>query len=337
MRAPTPRKDIYPLYWQFAAKRQQAYNNRLNGAPRPWSEDPILERYKFCNVYRAADRVSQYLIRDVIYDANNQVEAADKLFQIVAFRLFSRNETWDGLVARLGRQPLLEDLASGALETALDNIKAVHGTLYTGAFILCAADSYGGGTKHRNHLGLLRDMFFESGFAPFALQARSLEAIVRRLEGFPLLGRFMSYQIATDLNYSDLMDFDENSFTQAGPGALRGIEKIFEDRGGYSPEQIVMQMVERQDEEFAKLGLKFDGLFGRKLHAVDCQGLFCEVDKYCREAAPQLVSNRSRIKAQFSPKADVPQPFFPPKWALDLKQPADSRRIAAVGIDRRVG
>ena len=322
---PTPRPGIYPLYWQFAAKRQQAFYNRLAGAPRPWSDDPILERYKFCNVYRAADRVSQYLIRDVIYDADNSCEAADRLFQIVAFRLFSRNETWDGLRLRLGngtaRQPLLEDLASGALEAALDDIRQVHGTLYTGAFILCAADSYGGGAKHRNHLALLRDMFFESAFAPFVLAAQSLQAIVRRLEGFPLIGRFMSYQIATDLNYSDLIDFDENSFTQAGPGALRGIEKAFEDRGGLSPEQVVMRMVETQDEEFARLeseqGLRFGGLFGRRLHAIDCQGLFCEVDKYCREAAPHLTSNRSRIKAQFLPKAAVPAPFFPPKWGIN--------------------
>ncbi len=33
--------------------------------PFPWAEDSILRAYKFCNVYRATDRVSQYLIRDV--------------------------------------------------------------------------------------------------------------------------------------------------------------------------------------------------------------------------------------------------------------------------------
>ena len=33
------------------------------GPEGPWTEDPILDRYKFCNTYRAADRVSQYLIR----------------------------------------------------------------------------------------------------------------------------------------------------------------------------------------------------------------------------------------------------------------------------------
>ena len=58
-------------------------------------------------------------------------------------------------------------------------------------------------------------------------------------------------------------------------------------------------MVERQDEEFARLELPFHGLFGRKLHGIDCQGLFCELDKYCREAVPELTSARSRIKAKY--------------------------------------
>ena len=34
-----------------------------------------------------------------------------------------------------------------------------------------------------------------------------------------------------------------------------------------------MLMVERLDDEFKRLGLRFKGLWGRKLHAVDRQGL----------------------------------------------------------------
>jgi hypothetical protein len=58
-------------------------------------------------------------------------------------------------------------------------------------------------------------------------------------------------------------------------------------------------MVERQEEEFARLDLPFAGLFGRQLHGIDCQGLFCELDKYCREAVPELASARCRIKARY--------------------------------------
>src|SRR5258706_4099479 len=86
--APAPRRGVYELYWTFASRRQAAFERRLNGDPPPWSDDPILQAFKFCNVFRAADRVSQYMIRDVAY-ASNAGDHADLIFQIVAFRTFS--------------------------------------------------------------------------------------------------------------------------------------------------------------------------------------------------------------------------------------------------------
>jgi hypothetical protein len=129
----------------------------------------------------------------------------------------------------------------------------------------------------------------------------------------------MAYQTAIDLNYSELVDFSENDYTQAGPGALRGLKKAFESLGDYSPTDAILWMVERQELEFSKLDLPFNGLFGRRLHAIDCQGLFCELDKYCREAAPELRSNRSRIKARFSASREPLPLFFPPKWGLSTQ------------------
>ena len=139
------------------------------------------------------------------------------------------------------------------------------------------------------------------------------------------MGDFMSYQIAIDLNYSDLINFSENEFTQPGPGALRGIKKVFEDPGDYTPSEIILWMAENQLHEFERLNLSFDGLWGRPLQAIDCQGLFCETDKYCREAAPQLTSARTRIKARFSAKSGPLQLFFPPKWGINQRLPAENR------------
>lgn len=317
VRKPVIRPGIYDHYWRFAAGRQAIFNARAAGKPGPWTDDPILARYKFCNTFRAADRVSQYLIRDVI-EAGKQLDAADILFQIIAFRLFSKNETWQGLIERLGHAPLLEDLASGAFGDALEELPR---PIYTSAFILCAASPYGIMPKHRTHEALLRDMFFDRKMAPQLLNAPSLEAVVKLLQTLPLIGPFMGYQIAIDLNYSDLFTFSENDYTQAGPGALRGIAKCFSDTGGMKPADIIMWMVDNQEAEFARLGLEFGGLFGRRLHAIDCQGLFCETDKYCREAAPHLASNRMRIKAQFAENAAPLKLFFPPKWGINDKLP----------------
>lgn len=313
---PQPRLGVYELYWTFASRRQAAFEARLTGKTWPWTDDRILQAFKFCNVFRAADRVSQFMIRDVAYGQDAQSTARDRAFQIVAFRTFSKIETWLGVTEVLGGAPRIEHLRTGAFERALDHVKAASGGLYTGAFILCANKAFGFDEKHRNHVGLFKHMFLEKACAERILQAPSLEDVVGLLQSFPLLGPFMAYQTAIDLNYSDLLNFSENDYTQAGPGALRGLKKAFSTLGDYTPAETILWMVERQDQEFERLGLPFSGLFGRKLHGIDCQGLFCELDKYCREAVPELTSARSRIKAKYvATKGDI-ELFFPPKWGL---------------------
>src|SRR5690348_5802196 len=95
-RPPTPRPHIYDLYWYFASERQRVFEKRLVGELAPWTDDVILQTYKFCNVFRAADRVSQYMIHDVCYDETPHGDE-DRLFQIVAFRTFSKIETWEAV------------------------------------------------------------------------------------------------------------------------------------------------------------------------------------------------------------------------------------------------
>jgi hypothetical protein len=328
--APFPRKEVYDLYWHFAAERQRAFEHRVEGQPRPWSNDRILQEYKFCNVYRASDRVSQYMIREVCYH-DDPCTAEDRLFQIIAFRTFSKITTWQSLRQFIGHYPTLDDLANGSFGEGLEWAKIQNSGLYTGAFILCATDAYGQSSKHRNHVELFRHMFLKDELGIRLLEASSLRQIYDELHSYPLIGDFMAYQIAIDLNYSALINFSENEFTQAGPGALRGIKKCFEDLGGYTPTEIILWMVEHQQEEFDRLGLPFHGLWGRPLHAIDCQGLFCETDKYCREAIPELASARKRIKARFTPTVDPIQLFFPPKWGINGVLPEN----AVFGVDHQ--
>lgn len=323
MRQPAPRPGVYEIYWKFAAERQRVFEARVEGRPWPWTDDPILQEYKFCNVFRAADRVSQYMIRDVAYREDDSTPQ-DRLFQIVAFRTFSNTHTWDSVTKYLGRSPRIEDLATGALEDALNSTKQGNGGLYTGAFILCATNAYGRSSKHLNHVELFKDMFINARLAEQLLTASSFQQVYDWLHEFPLMGDFMSYQTAIDLNYSEHINFPENDFTQAGPGALRGMKKVFEHFGGLTPAEIIMWMVEHQDTEFDRLGLEFNGLWGRKLHAIDAQGLFCETDKYCRVAVPDLRSARSRIKKRFGADPASLKLFFPPKWGLNDRIPTSA-------------
>ena len=141
--------------------------------------------------------------------------------------------------------------------------------------------------------------------------------VFEAIKGYPLMGDFMSYQLAIDINYSEVTDFSESSFVRPGPGALRGLKKVFISLGDLRPDEAIMWMVDHQGEEFERHGHDFPGLFGRPLQAIDCQGLFCEVDKYCREAVPWLASSRTRIKQKFVAAGLPINYFFPPKWAIN--------------------
>lgn len=263
------------------------------------------------------------MIREVCYH-DEPCSPEDRLFQIVAFRTFSKIDTWRSVRHSLGRYPTLDDLADGSFDEALGHAKARNGGLYTGAFILCAADAYGQSSKHRNHIELFRHMFLKDDLGGRLQEIRSLRQVYDELHSYPLMGDFMAYQTAIDLNYSTIINFSENEFAQAGPGALRGIRKCFEHLGDYSPMETIFWMVDHQEEELARLGLPFHGLWGRPLHAIDCQGLFCETDKYCRQAAPELTSARRRIKARFTPATEPIRLFFPPKWGINGRLPENS-------------
>ena len=68
--SPALSTEVFDTYWSFLIERQRILFKRLQGAPPPWTLDPILGSYRFTNVYRATDRVSQYLIRNVIYSGD---------------------------------------------------------------------------------------------------------------------------------------------------------------------------------------------------------------------------------------------------------------------------
>jgi hypothetical protein len=315
---PVVRPEVHDTYWRFAARRHEIFLKRFRGDPKPWSEDEILRRYKFCNTYRATDRVSQYMIREVIYgEGVGDLDPEDIFLRIVLFRLFSKEATWDALEEATGgvRRATLNVEPLGDL---LEDLRS-RGPIYTAAFILAAPSSYGHKAKHRNHLALVADMFRRGGLGASLGRAKSLDDVFEALTSYPMIGPFLGYQIAIDLNYSAELDFDENEFTMPGPGALRGIEKVFSDTAGHTPQELIMRMVDRQEEEFARLGLKFEGLFKRPLKAIDCQGLFCETDKYSRAAFPHLKSNRVRIKQEFTPSSSPLELFFPPKWEINEK------------------
>jgi len=288
---------------------------RISGSPLPWTTNPIISHYKFTNAFRASDRTSQYLIRNVIYSESYSL--VDTVFRILLFKLFNKIDTWELLVRSLGKIQYA-DFDWRQCDDVLTRALATGTRIYSAAYIMPTGHGPNRDRKHRMHLALLRRMLVEQ--LPARLRdANTMNEAYELLLAYPTIGPFLAYQFVTDLNYSDHFSFDEMEFVMPGPGARDGLRKCFSDFGDFSEQEIIRWVTENQEEAFAVRELTECKLWGRPLHLIDCQNLFCEVDKYARVAHPEVVglSKRTRIKQRFEPKSSLPMPWYPPKWEIN--------------------
>jgi hypothetical protein len=329
---------VFDTYWRFAAARQALYEARLRGQAPPWTDDPILQQHRFTNCYRAADRVSQFLISEVIYAGPREPD--DVVFRILLFKMFNRISTWQLLKAAVG-EVCWREYDFGRYEQVLTAAFASGERLYSAAYVV-PPPALGETRKHANHLRLL-EIMMSTDVTKEVSTAGSLRAAFEILRSYPAIGNFLAYQYLIDLNYSPVLDYGEMEFVVPGPGARDGIRKCFGPAADGLESEIIRYMADCQEEHFNRLGLRFSGLRGRRLQLIDCQNLFCEVDKYARVAHPAVrgISGRTRIKQLFRPLPEHVPAWFPPKWGINEGAtrpsprcwPATTRnRRAAVGM-----
>jgi hypothetical protein len=308
---------VYNTYWEFISKRQDIFFKRINNTEYPWSNDDILNNYKFTNVYRATDRVSQFMMRNIIYKGSQEPD--ELFFRIVLFKIFNRISTWEFLQEELG-EISFKNYSFKAYDKLLLEVLKNKEPIYSPAYIMASGKSaFGKERKHQNHLLLIEKMINDK--LPHTLQqCKSMKDVYELLLSYPTIGEFLAYQYTIDLNYSTLINFSEMEFVKAGPGAKDGITKCFTTLGDYNYEDIIKMMADNQETEFERLGIEFQNLGGRNLQLIDCQNVFCEVDKYSRVFHPEIVgvSKRTRIKQKF--KIETKEQinyFFPPKWGIN--------------------
>ena len=279
-------------------------------------DDPILAHYKFTNAYRASDRVSQYLIRNVVYEGPQSPE--EVFFRTILFKLFNKIETWELLKAAFGEVEY-SSYSFDAYDRVLFQELTARRAIYSAAYIMPSAGRvFGYPEKHRNHLKLIERMM-EDELPEKIAEARTMRDAFGLLRSYPSIGDFLAYQFVTDLNYGEVTDFSEMEFVVPGPGALDGIRKCFTDLGGLTEVDLMRVVTERQEDEFNRLGLRFRDLWGRRLQLIDCQNLFCEVSKYARVKHPEIggLSKRTRIKQYYRPTVNPIRYWYPPKWGIN--------------------
>lgn len=211
------------VFWGILNERHRIFVNRQQGAPKPWTDDPIMQRYKFTNVFRELDRTTIFVrenIREPLWDESELL-----LFNVALFRQTGAAEGWQGIVRRWDA----EKQATKYVAAQERGIK-----VFTGAYMVTGMFP---GAKGNNKVVSLFKYALQPVWenrrrlADLCRTKHSMEALVDALGEF--MGwkgnRFMAYEVACDLLYTPLLAnaVDQYTWANPGPGAQRGLSRLY--------------------------------------------------------------------------------------------------------------
>lgn len=239
-------------FWRFVALRQAAYWRRERGQGPPYSDDPAIARYHFCNVYREADRGTRWFQshRTPSPDDSPVGLISHEIWQSVVYRLVNRISTFEAY----GRIPQFEE-GDAWLQFLIDRMGAGE-KIFTGRHLNRGYACYAATVSYLEDSGL-----FDVSCA--VLDAGTLEAVCRQLTTIPNVGRFFAWQVTCDLVESDALPRygDSDTWAMLGPGAVNGAKLVvgadpaadaaMRDRGTLSQWEsllVVRALQERQAE-----------------------------------------------------------------------------------------
>lgn len=312
-----PNHDILKYYFYFIQERLNIFWNKCEGAD-VLTKDPILKRYKFTNVYRACDRVSQYLIKYVIYKDIDKYTPEDVLLRILVFKIFNKIETWEYIEDTYG-EITINHFDVKEISRLL-SLRQAASPIFNNAYMMTGTHARYNYlfSKHEKWLTMVKDEFIGEKVVDRVLEAKSLEDVYNIMRACSFMGDFLSYQYSIDFNYSPFVNFSENSFVKAGIGAVREIKKCFVSYGDDYEDAI--RYVQDNFDELLKYydisGIKT--LPGHSLTLLDLQNCFCETDKYLRAKMPELVVDNVRIKQSYKQSSKIIHYMFPPKWNVGI-------------------
>lgn len=312
------RDEAFKYYFCFMQERMDIFWKRYNNV-LPLTEDPILAQHKFTNVYRAQDRVSQYLIKNVIYGQSNEhFNEEDILLRILVFKIFNNIDTWNYIEEKAGPIRVFDFNVHCISSLLAERIQ--HTPVFSAAYMMNGSHkTYNLFTsKHEKWLQMVKHEMLREKRLQKIINAQSLHEIYDILHECTFIGSFLAYQYAIDFNYSAIINFSENSFVKAGIGAIRGIKKCFPEANKNTFDDCIRYTQHNLNIYREKYGFtEFKNLFGREPTLIDLQNCFCETDKYLRVKLPELQVDNTRIKQKFVKPKEAIHFFFPPKWKIN--------------------
>ena len=259
----------------FIQERYAILKRRQQGFPKPWTQDPILQSYRFCNVYREDDTVTQW-IKQNWRDPNTS--DPDVWFAMAVARFVN----WPDTLAEVGYPVPWTDKMCGHFIGTLASRGEMGKKVWTGAYLIHA----GRGGSKIGHIAydILTALWEKRDYIREA--ADSCAHFNKRLMEFNGVGSFMAGQIVCDTKYTRLLDAAKDwwDFATPGPGSRRGLARVTNRPVNYrwKDEEWLGDLMELKASLSPKF-LKENFNSGMPMiHAQDLQNCLCEFDKYER-------------------------------------------------------
>lgn len=254
-----------------------------------WTNDPILQQFRFCNVFREDDTTTKWIRERLTQEAYG----ASLVGAMVIARWFNRVTTLEKMLPPEGSDTpyfehnLLYDWMDAESWTTRmrSRLEDVH-PLVTGAYMI---KTPGGMNKLDGLLQCLNTVLRDAVQlnTEFSKPDCTLQWATQRLSQFPFLGPFMSYEVITDLRHS-ILNYAPDIMTWAnpGPGAARGAGRVAVDdstryvrssKSGAEDIQRVMTQLLSASEDSGQWPTDWP-----KWEMRDIEHTLCEFDKYER-------------------------------------------------------
>lgn len=238
-------------FFKFMHKRHLIWDRRhVKKLPRDkWTNDPILTKTKYTNIYRQLDRGSLWCIENILKTTHN---LNDLIFKLTVYRLCNRIETFEEVGV-----PEFDSFNFIYFHDAVEAIANTGQSVMTSAHLTCPSPK--GLYKYEGYLLAVIDTFNKNKEVTNKVKnAKDAKAVHTALTIPYCVGGFTGYEVYCDLCYLKSIPFTTNDFTNVGPGAIQGIRLLYPNTKGYKNiYQRLIQLHREQSDWFAKLGIRF--------------------------------------------------------------------------------
>jgi hypothetical protein len=242
------------------------------GDQHPWTDDQIIGAYRFCNVRREDDRGTVWIRENI-----RERFAGHPLLWLML--CIGRQINWPDSLADLiqnGAWPDYEGFDPSEITIVLNRRKDRGDKVYTGAYMI-SAPSKKGADKQAYIAQVVIGALWQrrENFPTWNVSLRKVHEWITVSNGW---GAFMAYQAVVDMRFTPILSDapDVDSWAAAGPGTLRGLNRLHGRAVDFSLSQgqalAEMRAIYKIVE--AETGVPMD--------FSDVPNILCETDKYLR-------------------------------------------------------